>query len=59
MTLHPAEALGVDYRVGSLEKGKDANLLILDGDVLDVTTVIHKIMIEGKIVYENPGGKTQ
>lgn len=59
MTLHPAEALGVDYRVGSLEKGKDANLLILDGDVLDVMTVIHKIMIEGKIVYENPRGKTQ
>lgn len=59
MTLHPAEALGVDYRVGSLEKGKDANLLILDGDVLDMMTVIHKIMIEGKIVYDNPGGKTQ
>lgn len=59
MTLHPAEALGVDYRLGSLEKGKDANLLILDGDVLDVMTVIHKIMIEGKIVYENPWGKTQ
>ena len=59
MTLHPAEALGVDYRLGSLENGKDANLLILDGDVLDVMTVIHKIMIEGKIVYENPWGKTQ
>ncbi len=59
MTIRPAEALGIDYRVGSLEKGKDANLLILDGDVLDATTMIHKVMIEGKIVYENPWGNTQ
>lgn len=59
MTIHPAEALGLDYRLGSLEKGKDANLLILDGDVLDPTTMIHKVMIEGEIVYENPWGKTQ
>ncbi len=59
MTIHPAEALGVDYRLGSLQKGKDANLLILDGDVLDVTTIIDKVMLEGRIVYENPWGKTQ
>jgi imidazolonepropionase-like amidohydrolase len=59
MTLRPAEALGIDYRLGSLEKGKDANLLILDGDVLDVKTTIHKIMVEGKIVYEDPWGQSQ
>jgi imidazolonepropionase-like amidohydrolase len=59
ITIRPAEALGVDYRVGSLEKGKDANLLILDGDVLGATTMIHQVMLEGKIVYENPWGKTQ
>ena len=59
MTLRPAEALGIDYRLGSLEKGKDANLLILDGDVLDVKTTIHKIMVEGKIVYEDPWGQIQ
>ena len=59
MTIHPAEALGVDYRVGSLEKGKDANLLILDGDVLGATTMIHQVMLEGRIVYENPWGNTR
>ena len=59
MTIHPAEALGLDYRLGSLDKGKDANLLILDGDVLDPTTTIHAVMIEGKMAYENPWGKTQ
>jgi imidazolonepropionase-like amidohydrolase len=59
MTIRPAEALGINYRLGSLEKGKDANLLILDGDVLGATTIIHQVMIEGKIVYENPWGNTQ
>jgi len=59
MTIYPAEALGLDYRLGSLEKGKDANLLVLDGDVLDATTTIQKVMIEGKIVYENPWEKSQ
>jgi hypothetical protein len=58
MTLHPAEALGLDYRVGSLEKGKDANLLILDGEILNVGTAIRKVIVEGKVVYENPGEKT-
>jgi imidazolonepropionase-like amidohydrolase len=59
VTIHPAEALGIDYRVGSLEKGKDANLLILDGDILDMRTVIRNVMVEGKIVYKNPWEKTQ
>ena len=58
MTLYPAQALGLDYRLGSIKKGKDANLLILDGDVLDVGTTICSVMIEGKTVYENPWGKT-
>ena len=54
ITIHPAEMLGIDYRLGSLDVGKDANLLILSGDLLDVGTTIEKVMIEGKIVYETP-----
>jgi hypothetical protein len=54
ITIHPAEMLAVDYRLGSLEVGKDANLLILSGDPLDVGTRIHKVMIEGKIVHQAP-----
>jgi len=50
ITLHPAEMLGLDYRLGSLDVGKDANLLILTGDPLDVGTRIHRVMIEGKMV---------
>jgi len=58
ITIHPAEMLAIDYRLGSLEVGKDANLLILSGDPLDVGTKIDKVMIEGKIVHEAPYGET-
>ncbi|MHC4535179.1 MAG: amidohydrolase family protein [Planctomycetota bacterium] len=54
ITIYPAEMLGINYRLGSLEAGKDANLLILSGDPLDVGTQIHQIMLEGKIVYHTP-----
>jgi hypothetical protein len=54
ITIHPAEMLAVDYRLGSLEVGKDANLLILTGDPLEVGTGIHMVMVEGKIVYKAP-----
>jgi hypothetical protein len=58
ITINPAEMMAVDYRLGSLDVGKDANLLILSGDPLDVGTKIDKVMIEGKIVYEAPWGET-
>jgi len=54
ITINPAEMMAIDYRLGSLEVGKDANLLILSGDPLDVGTKIDKVMIEGKIVHEAP-----
>jgi hypothetical protein len=54
ITINPAQMLAVDYRLGSLEVGKDANLLVLSGDILDVGTKIHMVMIEGKIVYKAP-----
>jgi hypothetical protein len=58
ITINPAEMMAVDYRLGSLDVGKDANLLILSGDPLDVGTKIDKVMIEGKIVYEAPWGES-
>jgi imidazolonepropionase-like amidohydrolase len=54
ITINPAQMLAVDYRLGSLEVGKDANLLVLSGDLLDVGTKIHMVMIEGKIVHKAP-----
>jgi imidazolonepropionase-like amidohydrolase len=58
ITLWPAEILGVADRVGSLEKGKDANLLVLTGDPLDVRTWVDVVMIEGEVVYERSKDET-
>ncbi|MHC4205234.1 MAG: amidohydrolase family protein [Planctomycetota bacterium] len=58
ITIYPAEMLGIDYRLGSLDVGKDANLLVLSGDPLDIGTKIEKVMIEGKLVHEAPLGET-
>jgi imidazolonepropionase-like amidohydrolase len=51
VTLTPAEILGVAERVGSLDAGKDADLLFLSGDPLDVTTRIERVLIGGKVAF--------
>jgi imidazolonepropionase-like amidohydrolase len=52
ITIIPAEILGVADRVGSLEKGKDADIVILSGDPLNVTTRVEKVILNGKTVYQ-------
>lgn len=47
----PAKILGVDDRIGSLRVGKDADLVMTEGDPLDTSGVIMMTMIDGKIVY--------
>jgi hypothetical protein len=51
-TLNPARMIGMADRLGSIEKGKDANLQILSGDPLDVMTWVDKVVIEGRLVYD-------
>jgi imidazolonepropionase-like amidohydrolase len=53
LTMMPAKLIGVDGEVGSLEVGKKANFLILDGDPFAATTSIQRVFVEGKQVYEN------
>ena len=53
----PAEILGVADRVGSLKKGKDADILILSGEPLSVTTRIEKVILNGKTVYTAGSGE--
>jgi imidazolonepropionase-like amidohydrolase len=48
ITLYPAEILGVADRVGSLEKGKDATLIVTDGDPLEITTRVSELFIQGR-----------
>jgi imidazolonepropionase-like amidohydrolase len=52
MTLGAAEALGVADRVGSIEPGRDADLIVLDGDPFHYRTVVDMALIEGKVYYE-------
>jgi imidazolonepropionase-like amidohydrolase len=50
LTLDAAEILGVGDRMGSIEVGKDANLLVAKGDPLEIRTTISHVVIAGKNV---------
>lgn len=52
ITLNAAKHIGVENRVGSLEKGKDADLVIWSGDPLEFTTFADITIIDGEIVYQ-------
>jgi imidazolonepropionase-like amidohydrolase len=58
ITLSPAEILGVADRVGALAVGKDATLLLTDGDILDTPTHVRQAWIEGRAVDLNDRQKT-
>jgi imidazolonepropionase-like amidohydrolase len=47
LTLTPAEIWGVADRVGSIEKGKIANLVVTKGEIFDNTTKIEFVMVDG------------
>ena len=50
VTLNPARHIGVEDRVGSLEPGKDADLVLTDGSLFDLQTRIVETWIDGKRV---------
>ncbi|MFD3158363.1 amidohydrolase [Haloimpatiens sp. FM7330] len=52
ITINPAEILGIDNRVGSLEVGKDADIVIFDKHPLDVQAKTNYVFIDGKVVFE-------
>jgi imidazolonepropionase-like amidohydrolase len=52
LTLAPAQALGIDDSVGSIEVGKDADLVILTGDPLGTLTWVDKTLVGGEVVYD-------
>jgi len=52
ITLYPAQFIGVDNRLGSIETGKEATLIFLTGDPLDAQSWVDQVMIAGEIVYE-------
>ncbi len=52
ITIDAAKILGLDKRIGSIEKGKDADLAMYDGDPFEYTTHCTGTMINGQIVSE-------
>jgi len=52
LTIQAARLLGIDGRVGSLEPGKDADLVLFDGDPFEYTTHVCGVIIEGELVHE-------
>ena len=49
LTINAARILGVDDRVGSIEPGKDADLVILDGDPMEPGTRTEVVLVEGEM----------
>ena len=53
ITINAAEICNVSDRVGSMEKGKDADIAIFDGNPMEVFTKTLYTIIDGKIVYNH------
>lgn len=58
LTLNPARLLGVDKRLGSLEKDKEGDLIFLSGDPLDPLTRVERVMVLGEVVWAAEEGGT-
>ncbi|MBO8161580.1 MAG: amidohydrolase [Thermosipho sp. (in: Bacteria)] len=53
LTINPAKILKIDNRVGSLEEGKDADIVIWNTHPFDFKAKAEKVFIEGKLVFED------
>ena len=52
ITINPAEIIGVAERIGSLEVGKDADVVVFSGHPFDYTTVVELVLVDGKVAYQ-------
>jgi imidazolonepropionase-like amidohydrolase len=57
LTINPARIAGIDGRLGSIEPGKDADLVIWSGDPLDVLSRVQRALIEGMQIYGYEAGE--
>lgn len=51
ITINPASMLRIDDRVGTLELGKDADIVVLDGPPLDINSHVKIVFVEGKMAF--------
>ncbi len=52
ITINPARHMGLENRIGSLEVGKDADIVVMDGCCFEVASNVVTTIIDGKKVYE-------
>ena len=52
LTITAAQSIGMEKRIGSLEEGKDADVVILSGDPLDYRSFVEKTFVNGKLLYD-------
>ena len=52
ITINAAQLTGIDNRVGSIEPGKDGDIVIFDGHPFEFRTKVVATVINGKVVYE-------
>ena len=53
ITINPAKHLGIEDRVGSLEAGKDADIVVMTGSPLKVESLVKYVFVDGVMVHQN------
>jgi imidazolonepropionase-like amidohydrolase len=57
LTINPARIIGIDDRLGSIEPGKDGDLVVWSGDPLDVLSRVEHALIDGMEIYSYANGE--
>jgi imidazolonepropionase-like amidohydrolase len=57
LTINPARIAGIDARLGSIEPGKDADLVLWSGDPLDVLSRAERVFMDGVEIYSYEAGE--
>jgi imidazolonepropionase-like amidohydrolase len=52
LTLGPARMFGLESRIGSLERGKDADLVVFSGSPFEPTSQVLLVICNGRIVHD-------
>ena len=55
VTINPAAIAGVEDRVGSIEVGKDADIVVLNGTWYEVSTLVTRVYVDGRVAYDREG----